>query len=74
MGKLSINQKKCVGCGLCMNYNPSLFKIDTKTFKAKIKDKQKLVESTTINVSVEKLEKIKEIARCCPAQAIKISK
>jgi ferredoxin len=74
MAKLSINQKKCAGCGLCTNYDPRLFKIDTKTFKAKIKDKLKLVESATIKTQAKKLEKIKEIIRGCPAQAIKISK
>ena len=74
MNKLSINQKKCAGCGLCVNYNSGIFKIDTKTSKAKIKDRLKLVDSASINISAKELSKIKEIIMCCPTQSIKISK
>jgi len=74
MIQVMIDQKKCVGCGFCMNCDSDLFEIDVKSFKAKLKQKNKLVDLSSIDISPKQLEKIKEIIKNCPAQAIKITK
>ncbi len=68
---LSIDQKKCAGCGLCVSYAPSMFEIEAKSFMAKLKQGNKLVDVLSLDSSIKHL---KEIIRNCPAQAIKLSK
>ncbi len=74
MSHLSIDQKKCAGCGYCSTCIPNLFKFDIKKFKAKIKQKGKLLTSSSINISANQQKKIIEVVKGCPAQAIKLSK
>lgn len=74
MVRLSIDQKKCAGCDLCGSYAPNLFKLDLKHFKAKLKQKGKLVDVLSIDLTSKQLKEIKEIIRSCPSQAIKLSK
>lgn len=74
MVKISIDQEKCVGCGLCESCSPDLFKLDTRQFKAKLKQKENLVEALLLDLSTEQLEEITQVIRGCPIQAIKLSK
>lgn len=74
MVRISIDQKKCAGCGFCVNYAPDLFKFDTKQFKAKLKQKNKFTEVLLINLSPKQTKEIKDVIKGCPAQAIKLSK
>jgi len=74
MIRISIDQKRCVGCGFCMNSTLNLFKIDTKTFKARLKQKNKLVNSLSINILPKQQTEIKKAIKNCPAQAITIIK
>ena len=74
MVKISIDQEKCAGCGFCVNGNPNLFKIDIKNIKVKLKQKGKLVDLLSIDLSPKKMKEIKEIIKGCPTQAIKIIK
>ena len=34
---VSVDQEKCIGCGLCTATAPDCFEIDEKTYKAKVK-------------------------------------
>lgn len=70
MIKMTINQEKCAGCGLCVNDNSHLFKIDTKNFKAKLKQKNKLTAALLIDLPLKQLKEIEKIIKNCPAQAI----
>lgn len=72
MIKISIDQKECVGCSLCESLVPELFKLDEKELKGKLKDNGNLVYEMSAELSAEQLEKVKETASSCPAQAIKI--
>jgi len=74
MTKISINQTKCLGCGLCSNYSPDVFEVDGQDFKCKIKKDGKLVDSMDIDLSEEQLKQVTEAVKDCPVQAITLSK
>lgn len=71
--KISINQNECIGCSFCQNCLPELFKYDEENFKGKLKEDGKLVDTIIIELSAEQLQKVKEAAEGCPAQAISIT-
>ena len=62
MSKVAVEQKLCIGCGLCASMLPEVFEID-EDGKSRIKNEK----GATV-------EKIKEIAEMCPARAIKVKK
>jgi ferredoxin len=57
--KVSISAEACIGCGLCVNDHPDLFKMDG----------DKAVPKST-EVPKEKEEAAKSAANNCPTQAI----
>ena len=59
--KISIDEKKCIGCGTCVTLCPKIFKIKNK--KAEV-----------IKKNVENLDEVLDAESSCPIQAIKISK
>jgi len=62
MPKVSIDQKLCIGCGLCASMLPAVFELD-ENGKSRVK-----------NENGAPIEKIKEVASMCPAKAIKVKK
>jgi ferredoxin len=62
MSKVVVDQKLCIGCGLCASMLPEVFQMDDSG------------KSTIKNENGAPLEKIKEIAGMCPAKAIKVKK
>ena len=56
---VKVNQDKCIGCGLCSNLCPEVFKMDEG--KAKVKDEANLKEAENC---------IKEAVNGCPVTAI----
>jgi len=60
--KVMVDQKLCIGCGLCASMLPEVFELD------------KDGKSTVKNENGAPLEKIKEIASMCPVKAIKVKK
>lgn len=73
MANLSINQKKCMGCGLCASCIPDLFKIDENDLKAKL-NKKGNPKTMSVELSKEQSKQLKEIIENCPNRAIKLSK
>jgi len=73
MTKIHINQKECIGCSFCMNCCPELFKYDENDHKGKLKENGNLVETVSVEPGKEQLQKIKEAAEGCPAQAISVT-
>jgi len=61
MGKIKIDEKECIGCGLCAEICPKTFKIEG--------DNVKLKKEEPNITSCEK-----EAIDSCPTGAIKISK
>lgn len=64
MAKIEIDQKECLGCSFCGNCAPSVFEVDEKDFKCKVKK---------TDLTPEELKQVEEAARDCPVQAIKLS-
>ena len=62
MSKVIVDQKLCIGCGLCASMLPDVFEMDDSG-KSRVKKEDGAP-----------LEKIKEIADMCPARAIKVKK
>ena len=58
---ISIEKKKCIGCGTCISLCPKLFKLN----KGK---------AETINKKIKNLDEALKAEEACPIQAIKISK
>jgi ferredoxin len=73
MVKISINLKECVGCGFCVGCAPEIFEIDQKDFKSKLKTKEGLTDSASIDLSPEQLKKVQETAKGCPTKAISVT-
>jgi len=74
MNKISINQEECIGCGLCADYAPDLFKLDGKDFKAKLSGASgDLVSEISIELSAEQEEQAKRAAEDCPVHVIDIT-
>jgi ferredoxin len=61
MTKILIDQNKCIGCNTCPIMDPETFKMDTTTYKAKVKKQPKEITDT-----------IKSAIEACPVQAITI--
>jgi len=62
MPKVIVDQKICIGCGLCASMLPDVFEMDDSG-KSRVKRED-----------AAPLEKIREIAGMCPARAIKVKK
>ena len=59
--KIIINQGLCIGCSVCVTIDPDNFKLDQKTFTAKVK-----------SASGEITNKTKDAISSCPVNAISI--
>lgn len=60
--KVSIDNDKCIGCGICVGICPEVFEMNSEG-KAEVK----------INIDTEKhKDAIKEAAESCPVEAIEI--
>jgi len=73
MKKISIDQKECIGCNLCMSLMPKLFKYDENDFKGKLNENGNLTDTLEVELSDEELKQVREAAASCPAQAINIT-
>lgn len=62
MSKITIDETKCIGCGLCASIAPNSFKIDENEGKAEL-----------INPPGDDEATIQSAAESCPVQSIIIS-
>jgi ferredoxin len=73
MVKITINQKDCIGCGLCSSLAPEIFENDEKDFKAKLKSNGSLTETASFELPDEQSRQVKEAVEGCPVQVINIT-
>jgi len=60
---ISVDQAKCIGCGLCTNTAPNTFKLEDTDAGAK---------SVVISQDGDNMDMVKKAAEECPTQAISI--
>lgn len=58
---LTVDKKKCIGCGTCVALCPKVFKLNKEKAEATVK-------------KIKDLKEVLEAETACPVQAIKISK
>ncbi|MBM3228459.1 ferredoxin [Candidatus Pacearchaeota archaeon] len=58
---LTVDKKKCIGCGACVAICPKVFKLNKGKAEATVK-------------KIKNVGEVLEAETACPAQAIKISK
>lgn len=61
MPKISIQQDMCIGCGMCANVAPSVFKVNDDNVSTIIKP---------VNLTEEEIEQVHQAQDFCPAQGI----
>ena len=59
MAKITVDEEKCIGCGLCVNLCPDAFELEDS--KSKVKEGAE-----------EHIGCAKNVADQCPTQAIKV--
>ena len=59
MSKIIFDKKKCIDCGMCINFCPKYFDL--------INDKVKLIKESIDN---KDLKQIKQVIEACPNNAI----
>lgn len=64
--KLTLNQKTCIGCGMCVGISDELFEMDYEKNKASIRKGADLIKEGN-------LEKAREAIKMCPVEAIKLT-
>lgn len=64
--KLTLDQKTCIGCGMCVGISDELFEMDYEKNKAIIRKGADLTKRGN-------LEKAKEAVRMCPVEIIKLT-
>lgn len=65
MAKLTLDQKTCIGCGMCVGISDELFAMDYDKNKASVKEGADLEKKGN-------LAKAKEAVEMCPVLAIRV--
>jgi ferredoxin len=63
MAKATVDQAKCIGCGLCASTCPDVFEISEETQKSTVKE----------GADCDKAGCCQEAAENCPAKAITVA-
>lgn len=61
--KVTVDQSRCVGQGMCALYAPAVFILGDEDGRAQVQDE---------NVRADQMEAVRQAARACPEQAISI--
>lgn len=70
MGKIILNRKACIGCSICMELMPEIFKINIEDGKAQIISKVLADIQTLTNPLITDI--LAESVKKCPVEAITI--
>jgi ferredoxin len=72
MAKIIHYRDKCIGCGVCYEMQPEIWRMSTKDGKATLlrATQKKSIHILPLQASIEILTK--EVAKACPVKIIKI--
>lgn len=71
--KITHLRKNCIGCGSCVIYDKSCWRMNNKDGKADLLNSQKKGDTYTASVEIDQLELNQMLAKACPMNIIKIS-
>lgn len=73
MPKIIHYRNKCIGCGVCYEQQPELWRMSKKDGKATLLKAAKKKEIHIINIPESSVSQSEQVAIACPVRIIKIS-
>lgn len=73
MSKVIHYRNKCIGCGLCHEQQPELWRMSRKDGKATLLNAVNKKETYVLHLNEMHREKLKEVVKGCPVKVIKIA-
>ena len=72
MAKIILYRKKCIGCGICFQMQPCLWRMSKKDGKATLLKSTEKKEVFVLSVSSTEQQLAKEVTGACPVKIIKV--
>ena len=72
MSKIAFYRSKCIGCGICYEQQPALWRLSKKDGKATLLHAVCKKEVFLLTITEADKEKTLEIANACPVKIIKL--
>lgn len=72
MNKIAHYREKCIGCGVCYEQQPALWRMSTKDGKATLVNAVQKREVYLLKVNNAVAEETEKIAHACPVKIIKV--
>jgi ferredoxin len=72
MPKLTQYRNKCIGCGVCEEQQPELWRMSKKDGKATLLKSTKKNAVHVLDISPQMMAKTKKVAAACPVRIIKV--
>lgn len=73
MPKIIHYRNKCIGCGVCYEQQPELWRMSKKDGKATLLKAVQKKEIHIVNIPESAVSKSEQIAAACPVRIIKVS-
>lgn len=73
MPNITFYRKKCIGCGICYEMMPDIWRMSTKDGKANLVKAVFKKGISVLSVGISLVEGSKRVALACPARIIKIN-
>lgn len=71
MPKIIHYRDKCIGCGICFEMQPALWRMSRKDGKAVLLGAEEKRETDVLEVNKQLLQEAKVVAAACPVKIIK---
>ena len=73
MPKIIHYRNKCIGCGICFELQPELWRMSKKDGKATLLKAQASKDIFILTIHVGMEDKTREVVKVCPVRVIKLS-
>ncbi len=73
MPKIIHYRNKCIGCGVCYEMQPELWRMSKKDGKATLLKGDQKNKVYVRDITDDQVEKTKEVVKACPVNVIKVS-
>ncbi|HEY5326911.1 MAG TPA: ferredoxin [Mucilaginibacter sp.] len=72
MAKIIHYRNKCIGCGICFELQPDLWRMSMKDGKATLLRSTEKKDTFIIPIAGDLLQQSREVAKACPVNIIKV--